>query len=207
MKLQIVNKMIKFTWILTIFLILSILLNVLISQPKKKYNIQSPIIYFNGAIFTLEKDKQGKDIIEQSIRTENGIITHIGKNEKTIKLKNNKTKLVDLNGKSVFPAFVNKTIEDELIMGEVFYEMNIIKKAGFRSNSNEKINLFLEAFRNLTIKQAIINKTETKQGSLSPGKLANFIILDKNPLIYNPTKYNEIKVFKTVYEGHFFIYP
>ncbi|MBQ1197695.1 MAG: amidohydrolase family protein [Spirochaetaceae bacterium] len=61
--------------------------------------------------------------------------------------------------------------------------------------------MFLEAFRNLTIKNAIQNNTENEVGSLSSGKLANFIILDKNPLLYNPAKYNEIQVYSIILEG------
>ena len=68
-----------------------------------------------------------------------------------------------------------------------------------------RLNLFLEAFRNLTINQAIQNKTENYQGSLLPEKFANFIILDKNPLLFNPAKYNEIEVYATVLEGRIFL--
>ena len=77
-------------------------INVVISQSSKNFNLQNPVIYYNGAIFTLEKDKTGKEKIEQALRTENGKITHIGTNEKILKLKNNKTTLFDLNGKSLF---------------------------------------------------------------------------------------------------------
>ena len=38
-------------------------------------------------------------------------------------------------------------------------------------------------------------------GTIQVGKFANFIILDKNPLLYNPSKFTDIKVYKTVNEG------
>ena len=195
------TKFLKFSYILPIFLLFLIILQGLFSQQNLNKKHQNPVIYYNGAIFTLEKDKTGKEKIEQALRTENGKITHIGTNEKILKLKNNKTTLFDLNGKSLFPAFVEKKLEKESIMNEVLYQMNEISKKGFWNGSHEKLALFLEAFRNLTIKNAIQNNTENEVGSLSSGKLANFIILDKNPLLYNPAKYNEIQVYSIILKG------
>jgi predicted amidohydrolase YtcJ len=205
MKSNIFNKINKFSWIFPSIIFLLIGINVVISQSSKNFNLQNPVIYYNGAIFTLEKDKTGKEIIEQALRTENGKITHLGTNEKILKLKNNHTSLVDLNGKSIFPAFVETQIEKEMIMKVVLAEMQKLKQGGYWSKSNERLNLFLEAFRNLTINQAIQNKTENYQGSLLPEKFANFIILDKNPLLFNPAKYNEIEVYATVLEGRIFL--
>ena len=195
------TKFLKFSYILPIFLLFLIILQGLFSQQNLNKKHQNPVIYYNGVIFTLEKDKTGKEKIEQALRTENGKITHIGTNEKILKLKNNKTTLFDLNSKSLFPAFVEKKLEKESIMNEVLYQMNEISKKGFWNGSHEKLALFLEAFRNLTIKNAIQNNTENEVGSLSSGKLANFIILDKNPLLYNPAKYNEIQVYSIILEG------
>ena len=195
------EKFLKFSFILPIFLFFLIILQGIISQPTLHKNLQNPVIYYNGAIFTLEKDKTGKEIIQQALRTENGEITHIGTNEKILKLKNRKTTLFDLNGKSLFPAFVEKNLEKENIMKEVFYQMKEISKKGYWNDSHEKLALFLEGFRSLTIKPAIENNEDKNIGSIKVGKLANFIILDKNPLLYNPSKYNEIEVYTLVLEG------
>ena len=195
------EKFLKFSFILPIFLFFLIILQGIISQPTLHKNLQNPVIYYNGAIFTLEKDKTGKEIIQQALRTENGEITHIGTNEKILKLKNRKTTLFDLNGKSLFPAFVEKNLEKENIMKEVFYQMKEISKKGYWNGSHEKLALFLEAFRSLTIQPAISNNEDKNIGSIKEGKLANFIILDKNPLLYNPSKYNEIEVYTLVLEG------
>jgi predicted amidohydrolase YtcJ len=176
MKSNFFVKINKFSWIFPFIIFILIGINVAISQSTKNFNLQNPVIYYNGAIFTLEKDKTGKEIIEQALRTENGKITHLGTNEKILKLKNNHTSLVDLNGKSIFPAFVETQIEKEMIMKVVLAEMQKLKQGGYWSKSNERLNLFLEAFRNLTINQAIQNKTENYQGSLLPEKLANIII-------------------------------
>ena len=195
------EKFLKFSFILPIFLFFLIILQGIISQPTLHKNLQNPVIYYNGAIFTLEKDKTGKEIIQQALRTENGEITHIGTNDKILKLKNRKTTLFDLNGKSLFPAFVEKNLEKENIMKEVFYQMKEISKKGYWNGSHEKLALFLEAFRSLTIQPAISNNEDKTIGSIKEGKLANFIILDKNPLLYNPSKYNEIEVYTLVLEG------
>ena len=195
------EKFLKFSFILPAFLFFLIILQGIISQPSLNKNLQNPVIYYNGAIFTLEKDKTGKEIIQQALRTENGAITHIGTNEKILKLKNRKTTLFDLNGKSLFPAFVEKNLEKENIMKEVFYQMKEISKKGYWNDSHEKLALFLEGFRSLTIKPAIENNEDKNIGSIKVGKLANFIILDKNPLLYNPAKYNEIEVYTLVLEG------
>ena len=195
------EKFLKFSFILPIFLFFLIILQGIISQPSLNKNLQNPVIYYNGAIFTLEKDKTGKEIIQQALRTENGEITHIGTNDKILKLKNRKTTLFDLNGKSLFPAFVEKNLEKENIMKEVFYQMKEISKKGYWNDSHEKLALFLEGFRSLTIKPAIENNEDKNIGSIKEGKLANFIILDKNPLLYNPSKYNEIEVYTLVLEG------
>ena len=195
------EKFLKFSFILPIFLFFLIILQGIISQPTLHKNLQNPVIYYNGAIFTLEKDKTGKEIIQQALRTENGEITHIGTNEKILKLKNRKTTLFDLNGKSLFPAFVEKNLEKETIMKDVLSQMKEISKKGYWNGSHEKLALFLEAFRSLTIQPAISNNEDKNIGSIKEGKLANFIILDKNPLLYNPSKYNEIEVYTLVLEG------
>ena len=195
------EKFLKFSFILPIFLFFLIILQGIISQPSLNKNLQNPVIYYNGAIFTLEKDKTGKEIIQQALRTENGEITHIGTNDKILKLKNRKTTLFDLNGKSLFPAFVEKNLEKETIMKDVLSQMKEISKKGYWNGSHEKLALFLEAFRSLTIQPAISNNEDKNIGSIKEGKLANFIILDKNPLLYNPSKYNEIEVYTLVLEG------
>ena len=42
---------------------------------------------------------------------------------------------------------------------------------------------------------------EDKKGSLKPGKLADLVILDKNPLKVNPLNIKDITVLETIKEG------
>lgn len=201
MKEYLLKKIVKFSWILPFTFFFLLVIENLVSQTSFIQNIQNPVIYYNGAIFTLEKDNSNKEIIEQALRTENGKITHIGTNTNILKLKSTKTTLIDLNGKSVFPAFVSMDVDEELIMNEIFLQMKKLKKDGYWKTSNEKLNLFLDAFRTLTIKQAKLDNVDKILGSIQVGKFANFIILDKNPLLYNPSKITDIKVYKTINEG------
>jgi len=169
MKEYLLKKIVKFSWILPFTFFFLLVIENLVSQTSFNQNIQNPVIYYNGAIFTLEKDNSNKEIIEQALRTENGKITHIGTNTNILKLKSTKTTLIDLNGKSVFPAFVSMDVDEELIMNEIFLQMKKLKKDGYWKTSNEKLNLFLDAFRTLTIKQAKLDNVDKPVLSLIKG--------------------------------------
>ena len=97
MKEYLLKKIVKFSWILPFTFFFLLVIENLVSQTSFNQNIQNPVIYYNGAIFTLEKDNSNKEIIEQALRTENGKITHIGTNTNILKLKSSKTTLIDLN--------------------------------------------------------------------------------------------------------------
>lgn len=58
-----------------------------------------------------------------------------------------------------------------------------------------------QALRAVTIDAARQHFEEDIKGSLEPGKLADLVILDRNPLSENPAKLAEILVLKTIKEG------
>jgi len=58
-----------------------------------------------------------------------------------------------------------------------------------------------EALKSVTINAAYEFKEEHTKGTLEAGKLADLVILDKNPLKVPPTKINEIVVVETIKEG------
>jgi hypothetical protein len=71
---------------------------------------------------------------------------------------------------------------------------------GMLLRGDESIDL-PSALRMLTINGAIALGWEKTQGSLEPGKLANFIVLDRNLFEVPATDVSETSVLKTVFEG------
>jgi hypothetical protein len=59
----------------------------------------------------------------------------------------------------------------------------------------------LEALKAITINAAHQYFEEKSKGSLEPGKLADLVILDKNPLKVDPMTIKDIKVVETFKEG------
>lgn len=82
----------------------------------------------------------------------------------------------------------------------VWCAVNRITKEGITIGENEKISV-LDALKAVTINAAFQYFEEDKKGSITEGKFADFIILDKNPLEINPMDIKNIKVLKTIKEG------
>jgi hypothetical protein len=59
----------------------------------------------------------------------------------------------------------------------------------------------LEALQAITINAAYEYREESSKGSLEPGKLADLVILDRNPLKVEPMSIKDIKVVETIKEG------
>ena len=58
-----------------------------------------------------------------------------------------------------------------------------------------------EGLKAMTINSAYQHKLEDSRGSLAVGKLADFVILDQNPLIVDPASIKDIAVVETIKEG------
>ena len=58
-----------------------------------------------------------------------------------------------------------------------------------------------EGLKALTIWAAAQYYEEDRKGTLTPGKLADLVILDQNPLTVEPSKIHTIRVVKTIKEG------
>ena len=59
----------------------------------------------------------------------------------------------------------------------------------------------LEALRAMTINVARQYGEHASKGSLEPGKLADLVILDRNPLKVAPMAIKDVKVVETIKEG------
>jgi predicted amidohydrolase YtcJ len=60
----------------------------------------------------------------------------------------------------------------------------------------------MDAIKSLTLNAAWQINMETKIGSLEKGKYADFIVLDKNPLLIQTDKLSTIKCLKTYINGN-----
>jgi hypothetical protein len=60
----------------------------------------------------------------------------------------------------------------------------------------------MDALKSITINAAYQYFEEDTKGSLEPGKLADLVILDKNPLKVETIDIKDIKVIETIKEGN-----
>ena len=59
----------------------------------------------------------------------------------------------------------------------------------------------LEAIKSVTTYAAFQNHEEDIKGSLEPGKLADMVVLEENPLDIDPVKIKDIKILATIVGG------
>ena len=78
--------------------------------------------------------------------------------------------------------------------------VNRVTSSGRVAGSDQKISAE-QALRGVTINAAYSHRLEEEQGSIEPGKLANFTILAENPLTVDPMKIKDIAVWGTIAEG------
>ena len=82
----------------------------------------------------------------------------------------------------------------------VWTAVNRKLRSGEVLGPNERISP-LDAIKAITINAAYEYFEEASKGSLEPGKLADLVILDKNPLKIDPDAIKNIKVVETIKEG------
>lgn len=78
--------------------------------------------------------------------------------------------------------------------------VNRESRSGKVIGASEKVSPW-EGLKAITINAAYQHKQEDLKGSLEIGKLADFVILDKNPLRVNPATIKDIAVLETIKEG------
>ena len=59
-----------------------------------------------------------------------------------------------------------------------------------------------QGLKSLTINAAWQIKMENKIGSIKPGKYADFVIIDQNPMMVDPEKIKDIHVLQTIVSGN-----
>lgn len=83
---------------------------------------------------------------------------------------------------------------------DVFSAVNRVSHGGRVLGADERISV-AEALRAVTIDAAWQGFDEDRRGSVEPGKLADFTILDQNPLEVPPTELRSIKVEEVIIGG------
>lgn len=78
--------------------------------------------------------------------------------------------------------------------------VNRINKDGLKIGTNERISV-LDALKGVTINAAYQNFENNNKGSIREGKVADLLILDKNPLIIESTKIKDIQILQTIKSG------
>jgi predicted amidohydrolase YtcJ len=83
--------------------------------------------------------------------------------------------------------------------------VNRISRGGVVIGPDQRVTP-LEALKAITINAAIQYSEGETKGSIEPGKLADLVILDRNPLAVAPDAIKDIKVVETIKEGKT-VYP
>jgi predicted amidohydrolase YtcJ len=78
--------------------------------------------------------------------------------------------------------------------------VNRITSSGRVAGQNQAVSRE-GALRGVTLEAAYSHRLENERGSIEPGKLANFTVLDDNPLTVDPMRIKDIRVWGTVMEG------
>lgn len=82
----------------------------------------------------------------------------------------------------------------------IWCAVNRITRTGHLLGGSERISAF-EAIQAVTLNPAYAYFEEESKGTLEPGKLADMVILDKNPLAVPPMEIKDISVLETIKEG------
>jgi len=82
----------------------------------------------------------------------------------------------------------------------LFSQVNRVTRSGQVLGPEQRVSA-MDAIKSITINAAHQYFEEGTKGSLEPGKLADFVILDRNPLTVDPMAIKDIKVVETIKEG------
>ena len=85
-------------------------------------------------------------------------------------------------------------------MMTIWTAVNRTSRSGEIIGPDERVTP-LQALQAITINGAHIYREEASKGSLEPGKLADLVILNRNPLKVDPMAIKDIKVVETIKEG------
>lgn len=84
------------------------------------------------------------------------------------------------------------------------YGVNRVTASGRVAGPEQRISVD-DALRAITIGAAHSWRQETRLGSITPGKIANFTVLGQDPYAVDPLKLHDVPIWGTVFEGR--VYP
>jgi hypothetical protein len=82
----------------------------------------------------------------------------------------------------------------------LFSQVNRVTRSGEILGPEQRVSA-MDAIKSITIHAAHQYFEEKTKGSLEPGKLADLVILDRNPLTVDPMAIKDIRVVETIKEG------
>ena len=113
---------------------------------------------------------------------------------------------------SVLKHHIPLSFHSDLPMGPsdplnfVWCAVNRVTPSGRIACPEERIGVE-DALRAITIEAAYSWQKENELGSVAPGKIANFTVLDQDPMVVEPMELKNIPVWGTVFEGKIFPIP
>ena len=113
---------------------------------------------------------------------------------------------------SVLKRHIPLSFHSDLPMGPsaplhfMWCAVNRVTPSGRVAGPEERISV-KDALRAITIEAAYSWQKENELGSICPGKIANFTVLDQDPLTVEPMKLNDIPIWGTIFEGRIFPIP
>jgi hypothetical protein len=79
-------------------------------------------------------------------------------------------------------------------------QVNRTTRSGLVLGADQRVSV-MDALKSITINAAYQYSEEASKGSLEAGKLADFVILNKNPMVIDPMALNDIKIVETIKAG------
>ena len=86
------------------------------------------------------------------------------------------------------------------MMKTVWCAVNRVTRKGIKIGEEQAVDVF-EALKGITVNAAYAYHEEHEKGTLEPGKLADMVILEENPLKADRAKLADIRVCETIKEG------
>lgn len=110
---------------------------------------------------------------------------------------------------SVLKHHIPLSFHSDLPMGPsaplnfVWCAVNRLTPSGRVAGPEQRIGV-ADALRAVTIESAYSWRQENELGSIAPGKIANFTVLEQDPLAVEPAQLQDIPIWGTVFEGRIF---